>query len=283
MKLKAFILFFFSLSICNQAQNVVALKYQFKQQNNSQHFTIEGKSRFIEKNGRMGINLSSILARIKLPEHTMNNPQGTVIVWIMPLEDIAPAWSALHMKNDYPNINTYSLLCDKQNGGNFADANFSFHINKIWHPGLTVKFKQGTGHDMYNHAAAAANHSDFEKLRWYQLSISWDLPEKNISLYINGVKVGNSDVTAEILQRDACGDTLYVGNPALVISEISFYNKPLIQREIYTLYREGATDFDSKYEAKLKRIYTGTEYNKLLFKPDTKWSNKLELSLQKKF
>ena len=255
--------------------------YNFNTESLSNTSNIDGQFRIIAKNGRAGINTTGIYSRIKLPNHLLNNPQGTFNIWVMTLEDIAPTWSAQHMKTDNPFINIYSLLCDNRNGGNFADANFSFHINKIWHPGLTVKFKKGTGHDMYNHAAAAANHSDFDKLRWYQLSVSWNFLQNNISLFINGIKVGNSDITADTLNRDICGDTLYAGNPSLVISEITFYEKAISNTEIYSLYKNGATDYDKKYEEKLRKIYTGSEKKMIRFVPDKKWTKNLDLTLQK--
>ena len=102
---------------------------------------------------------------------------------------------------------------------------------------------------------------------------------KRQTLYINGIKVGSHDVTAERLGRDQCGDTLFMGNPTLCISELAFYNQVLSDEDVYNVYRREVTDFDSVYERKLKHIYTGAGLELFKFIPDEEWEKKLDLSL----
>jgi hypothetical protein len=253
--------------------------YKFNTLSSKDNSNILGPARILKKNGRTGLNTTSSSTKLKILKHNINNLKGTLSMWIMALEDIAPAWSAVYFGTDNKYFNVFPLLVDKEDMGNFSGANFSFHILRSWHPGLTIKFKQGTGHDMYNHAAAAANHSDFEKLRWYHLTASWDMENKQVSLYINGIKVGSHDVTAERLGRDQCGDTLFMGNPTLCISELAFYNQVLSDEDVYNAYRIEVTDFDSIYERKLKHIYTGAGLELFKFFPDEEWEKKLDLSL----
>ncbi len=255
------------------------VNYNFNTLESQTNVLIDGAARIVKKNGRSGLNATSSHTRIKLLKHNINSNKGTLAIWVMALEDIAPAWSASYFGADNKNFNIFPLLSDSHDSGNFTEANFSFYINKSWHPGLTIKFRQGTGHDMYNHAAAAANHSDFEKLRWYYITATWDLPQKKISIYINGIKVASNDVTCERLERDFCGDTLFLGNPALVFSDVQFYIDPLSDVEIYDLYRNQATDFDQVFEDRLKHIYTGKEIKKFSFEPGGDWTNKLNISL----
>jgi hypothetical protein len=255
--------------------------YNFNSLASKDNFIIQGDARILERNGRTGLNATSSNTKLKILKHNINNKKGSLSIWVMSLEDISPAWSAGYFGTDNKYFNNFPLLVDRDEMGNFSAANFSFHINKIWHPGLTIKFKQGTGHDMYNHAAAAANHSDFEKLRWYQLTATWDLEQKKIMLYINGIKVGSHDVTAEKLERDICSDTLFLGNPTLCISSIQFYNNPLSTEDIYNLFRKEVTDYDIAYENRLKHIYAGEAMKKFDFSPDQKWENKFMLSLTK--
>lgn len=257
------------------------IRYAINSLDSQENIQIQGPARIIQRNGRSGINTTSIRSRVKLSKHGINRNKGTVSLWVMSLEDIAPAWTASYVRTDYEYVNIFPLLVDQEELGDFASANFSFHIKKMWHPGLTIKFKQGTGHDMYNHAAAAANHSDFEKLRWYYLTATWDLEQKSIALYMNGIKVGSHDVTAERLERDVCGDTLYFGNPTLCVSDIQFYDEALSSDEVYTIYREEATDYDADFEKELRHIYTGADVKDFDFKPDSKWEEKLSLDMTK--
>lgn len=244
----------------------------------SNEFVIEGSARTISINGRTGINATSAHSRIKYFKHTLNDTKGTLSVWLMALEDLAPAVNYPGMKRDNENYNIFPIVTDQSDINNVWTANFSFYINKVWHPGLTAKFIKGEGHAIYNHAAATANHTEFEKYRWYQLSLSWDFDEKELALYINGIKVGSHDVTAEKLIRDVCGDTLYAGNPSLCISEIKFYDKALDNEVIYSIYRDEATDFDEEFDRNLKYTYAGIGRKSFEWKPGSEWEKKLDVT-----
>lgn len=262
----------------SQPLPVPVLTYANSSLKSNSNFSVVGAARLISRNGRSGINTTSMHSRIKYLKHTLNDIRGTLSVWLMALEDLAPAVTYEGMKRDNENFNIFPIVTDNNDMCNAYSSTFNFYLNKVWHPGLTAKFIRGAGQHNYNHAVVTANHSEFEKNRWYQLSLTWDFEKDILGLFINGVKVGSQDVTAKKLIREVCGDTLYAGNPSFCISEMKFYDQVLDNDLIYSIYRHEATYFDEVFDRHLKHTYAGAGREKFIWNLTDEWIKKLDIS-----
>ncbi len=206
--------------------------------------SVTGPARVLTLNGRKGINPQSIHTTIKLGRHTLNESQGTVVLWFFALEDLGASFIADHMAIDNEHFATYAFLSDIDKPRNVADANFSFEWNRFNE--FRAKFFKGTvyprlGFDLPQKAwVQAVPFNYFQKHRWYQLAVTWDDAAKSARLYVNGILIGTSDVFNKDFKRDKVNDTLYAGSPALCHGEVNCYDQVLSGSEIYQLYRAGA-------------------------------------------
>ena len=72
-------------------------------------------------------------------------------------------------------------------------------------------------------AEAMAGHFVFHRLEWYLISVRWDRDANLYEIFANGIRVAAADTTTLNLKTAPCGPVLYVGSPALVVSEVHFF------------------------------------------------------------
>ncbi len=162
---------------------------------------VKGPARVLDLKGRKGINPTSIHTVIKMAGgHTLNEPQGTLVVWFFALEDLAASFLADHMKMQNEFFDNYAFLSDLEVPRNYPQANFSFIWNR--HNELRAKFFKGTvyptleGFEPPQKAwVQAVPFNYFRQHRWYQLAVTWDDAAKRASLFLNGVHLGTSTLT----------------------------------------------------------------------------------------
>lgn len=248
--------------------------------------TINGPARVLDLKGRKGINPTSIHTTIKLTGgHTINNSQGTMVLWFFALEDLAASFLADHMKIDNEFFATYPFLSDYEMPRNVAAANFSFEWNRFNE--FRAQFFKGNvypslkGFEPPQKAwVQAVPFNYFQQHRWYQLAVTWDDAAKSASLFVNGILVGKSDAFNKDFHRDRCSDALYTGCPALCHGQIEFYDAALSGAELHAKYREAAPDFDSAIERELKHRFEGTELEDFTFKPDANWTKQFDIDFK---
>ena len=248
--------------------------------------TIQGPARVLDLKGRKGINPTSIHTTIQLTGgHTLNDPQGTMILWFFALEDLAASFLAGHMKIDNEHFASYPFLSDFVKPRDTAAANFSFEWNRFNE--FRAKFFKGTiypslkGFEPPQKAwVQAVPFNYFQQHRWYQLAVTWDDAAKSASLLVNGVLIGKSDVFNKDFHRDRCGEILYAGCPAICHGEITFHDEVLSRDELYELYRQGAPDYEVAIEKELRHRFEGTDLADFKFKPDATWTKQFDIDFQ---
>ena len=247
--------------------------------------SINGPARVLELHGRKGINPTSIHTAIKLSGgHTVNEPQGTMVLWFFALEDLAASFLADHMAIDNKFFATYALLSDHATPRDVAEANFSFEWNR--YNEFRAKFFKGTvyprlGFDPPQKAwVQAVPFNFFQKFRWYQLAVTWDDAAKSAELFVNGILIGTSDRFNKDFYRDRCGDVLYAGCPALCHGQLDFFAGVLGGAELYKLYRAGAPDFDQGIEDELKHRFAGAALENFTFQPGANWTKQFDLDFK---
>ena len=252
----------------------------------SEKQVVNGPARVLDLKGRKGINPTSIHTTIQLSGgHTLNETQGTVVLWFFALEDLAASFLANHMKIDNEFFASYPFLSDFEKPRDVASANFSFEWNRFNE--FRAKFFQGTIYPSLKGFAPphkawvqAVPFNYFQQHRWYQLAVTWDDAAKSASLFVNGVLLGKSDIFNKDFFRDRCGDVLYTGCPALCHGEIAFYDEVISGSELYRLYREGAPDYDIAIETELRHRFEGTDIDDFTFKPDANWTKQFDIDFK---
>lgn len=243
---------------------------------------VTGKARILTLKNRKGINPTSIHTVIELKQHTLNEPQGTVVLWFFSLEDLAASFMTDNMKLNNPHYAFYPFLSDNSRPNNVDDANFHFG----WDRGneLRAQFHKGVHFPAYEPPfkafVQAVPFNYFNKHQWYQVAFTWDDKAKNMDLYVNGIRVGKSDRFNQDFYREKVNPTLYTGAPALCHGEIRFYNQTLSEKEIYSDYKASATDYNVETEKQLRHVFGGENLRDFTFKPDANWTKKMDISFK---
>ncbi|WKN45461.1 DUF1961 family protein [Tunicatimonas pelagia] len=250
----------------------------------SEDVRIDGSYRILDIAGRKGVNTTSIHSKIILDKHLINNPTGSITMWVSSLEEIASLVVHGNMRKSNQRMEFFPFLSDNPNPQDFEGAHFKFVMQATWHPNLQAMFAQGKHYEdafkLPHRALVTANHFSFDAHRWYLLTLTWNHPERRYRLYVNGVRVGaDNQYHDEPAHVESAGDKLFTGNPALVYSTISFYHNELVESDIYKKYREEAVDFDADYDKRLKYVHAGVGRKQLTFTPDDSWTKELDLSL----
>ncbi len=230
--------------------------------------------------GRTGVNARSTRARIALPGHTLNAPQGTLTMWVLALDDLAPSAQHPNHGKSNPHFAKHVLLTDREVVGDTDAAHFSLIYETYWHPVFYAKFAQGShlenAWSSSRGAEALAGHFAFHRLHWYHVAVLWDRPASRFEIHANGVLVAAADATTPNLPTELCGSTLYIGSPALAVSEVSFFDRLLDAGE---LEARSGEDHDPSITRGLDRTFRGVGLPRLEWEPTDAWNPRLQLTL----
>lgn len=243
------------------------------------------QARIIERASRRGLHLPSVRGRFILPGHTLNSPQGSLTMWVMPLHDLYPCPHYPEHASSNPHYDRYVFLCDRENVADIVPAQFAFYFGVHWHPGLTAKFHEGD--NLYwqaeRGAAVTTGHFEMNRLQWYQLALTWDRPRGLYAAYLNGVLVGTHDTSAQApLPNQPCGPMLHGGNPGLAYSDISFFDQVASGDEIRASFYADAGAVDAPLQERLEKVFAGKGLKPFNWTPDGSWKESLSLSLTRR-
>lgn len=283
-------------------KNLDAVYHYLTPENPAAGLQIEGGFRSISMNGRRGLQAESIHSRIVIPQHPVNQDQGSITLWVLALEDLWCESNQQHIRKHDPSAYNYVILSDKQQVRDWENAAFSLTFCAGWYPQYFVKF--GTGRiypDVHSKhlGYASAGHFSFPKLKWIQLGISWDQQSNDYRIFANGVKIGCDDKfikhaggpdglqvgqnDPESMQtlKEPCSETLYLGNTAMAFSSLKFYDRALSDREMAQAYDAEAIQPDAELDAGLRKTYCGDGFINDTWQPDAEWELKLDSPLSR--
>jgi hypothetical protein len=247
------------------------------------HLRHGSPARVIEFDGRSGLNFTGIRGRLAVPEHTLNSPQGSLTLWLAPLDDVDVAPPHSHHAKSNPSFDRFALLSDREAMPEVEAAHFALYYHTWWHPSLIVKWAHGSYFDCYynlrQRPMAAPGHFAFNRRHWYQMTVTWDRVGGDYRIYANGVLIGTHDTTATKLWDDVCGPTLYLGNPAFAFSALAFYDRALDANEVRAAHQAEATTPYPELAASLHATYEGAGLRAFTPPNPTGWTTQLELSL----
>jgi hypothetical protein len=244
---------------------------------------ISGPSRVLELMGRRGINPTSIHTSIRLGAHNLNSDRGTLTLWFFALEDLAASFTSPNMAMDNPHYLYYTFLTDTSVPSNYGAAIFNFAWNR--NNELRARFFSGGGYwnglmPPQKAWVQAVPFNYFQKHRWYQLAVTWDVPAKQMAMYVNGVLVGRSDRFNRDFAKETCRDILYTGCPALCHGEIEFFDAVLDRDTLYTQYRDGDPNCDPEMEKELRKVFEGVGLEDFDFQPGDDWIKQWDCDLK---
>lgn len=213
--------------------------------------------RFFEHEGRRGLNFTSIRGRAVLPRHTVAARQGSLIFWVLPLQEISPEAQYPQFALSNPLYKYFVFLSDREAVEDVEAANFCLFLATDWYPGLTAKFMNVTtwGEPC---AQATSNYFEFLPHHWYQIAATWDRDKGDYRIYANGVLVGVSDTFAKTpVAGDVPAATIFFGNPGYAMGQVDFFDRILSPAEIGSLFVKNGGQTDTEIQRTLEMRYTG--------------------------
>ena len=256
-----------------------------------------GLFRRISAQGRVGYHAQSIESRIIIPEHNLNQDQGSLALWLYPLEDLATFAHHQHIRKHDPLAYFYTIVSDIPDMRLWTEARFSLQWTAGWYPQYFVKFYKGNIHpDFDGKAFAAAGHLNFKQGEWYQLGLSWDRQASDYRLYVNGCLVATQDCffssqhmganevdedscIREQLIKEDCGKQLYLGNTSWALSDLMLYDQAFSSQDFEGVYTEQARSVNQALNQDLFNTYGGAGAVSRAWSPGSEWMLSLESSL----
>jgi hypothetical protein len=240
--------------------------------------------RVLECDGRSGLNAESIYSRIIVPQHTVNDNEGSFTFWMMPIEELGSKEVPVRVHDFEDCPDNYTLITDNNIEFNNPDnAAFSLVYRLHFADQLTAKFFVGrcdNAWQLYPHRAyTEGGILTLKKDTWYQVGLTWNRSESKYRVYINGVLFGTSAVWVENQINDVCGPYLFMGNPALAFSGLDFYDKFMEPEDFARLFEQQATKPDEAYQKALRHRHAGEEMQRYSWEPDSSWTKKVDMKM----
>lgn len=237
---------------------------------------VEGAYRILEQDGRRAVHCTSIHSLVTLAGHTLAGLQGSLSLWVLPLEDVntyrvRDVMFTAENKNPW----LFPLLADTPDMGNMEQAAFALNYDSGWHPSLECKFYRGDNFqdilDPPHKAHAVSSHFHFHRQRWYQMTVTWDFDAERIGVYANGVRVATHDVYHDGFHRDLPGETLYAGKCIYAFGQLDCYEQALTDEQVGLIYQQQAGTGDPELVKELVATHMGREHPLFSWQPDADW------------
>jgi hypothetical protein len=190
---------------------------------------IEGAHKFVSINNITGLQLTSLHSNAWIETSALQSDEGSVSFWISPLEDIDKS-------HNIDGSLVYTLIADKPTVTNVDSTNFSVYYQGVGYPRLIARFTDGSFWGQMDYGVSPFVYAESLKLfkgQWYHVVVNWSKTKNMLNMYINGEMVGHNFSAKSF--KDA-GNKLYLGNPLMVISNLSVEKKMLAEQEIDKSY-----------------------------------------------
>lgn len=277
-----FILLVFTIQEARAAEPKLAMRLAGDFRLNEGEATIKGPHRFLKVTGKVGYHPLSLRTSLRIPTKLQQNDKGSIILWIAPLETlgVASAMSAFREKD--PNAQNYALLSDSFPINTIENSIFAWYWRSYWHPQMIAKFMAGSAGggkaDFGITPYVPVEHLPLIEKNWYQLAFTWDKTGSTMKVYVNGILAGMSDLP---FKADNPKPELYLGNTAMVFSDLEIYDEELSAAVIRTAYERSSVTKNPEIEARLLSLFTVTPKKRVDWTPNELWKLSYETSLTK--
>ncbi len=253
--------------------------------------SLEGheNGRLVQRKGRAGWLGRTPLDCLRLPDHPINKPRGSLTVWLLPLEDLSTMQRLPQHHKHLPHSGRYRILSDRADR-DLTAAHFALAWDNWWHPNLIAKFAEGFEpweiHNEPSRAFVGAGHFTFRRDHWHCVGLSWDHEADRYLLYVNGFLVGTSDSFVRDFGgsffREDAGPDLFAGNSAIAISEVAAWSEPLDRETFRRIYQagSGSGQIDPGLDDGLSALYGPAPAPvPLAFEPGSDWAERFAAPL----
>ena len=245
--------------------------------------SIDGPARWITLPvGGSALQPLSVRTRINLGRHPINEPRGTLMFWMVALEDLHTAPPIQHIEEAQPGYRYHALFTDTPGPNSWTESRFAWVWGSHWYPQWFVKFYRGSvypdAYRPYKKAFVAAGHFSIDRLRWTHCAVTWDRPGSCYRMYANGVLIATEDQFVPLVD-EPCGLDLYCGNPAFALADVEMRDEALEPFEIAEAYRGYGQRVCDDYVSELERTYAGRPLVAEPMATGSGWETSLKLSL----
>jgi len=139
------------------------------------------------------------------------------------------------------------------------------------YPQFLVKFSSGGIWAKLDYGMAPFAYAEKLTLRrdcWYFAVITWDKPSKTIEVYLNGLKVGENHDAGGFIEA---GDKLYIGNPMMLMRELTLTKRVLTAGEIERQYDAHRPESNGPADQDIRRDYIPQQKPDFNVKLDDSW------------
>jgi len=233
---------------------------------------LTGPHRFLLLSGRSGYQPLSIKTTLSLPSRRLQAERGTVTLCVAALEDLGVATNRPAFADAQVAGQDYPLLMDAPSPRASRTSVFGWYWRSFLHPTMVAKFMKGTaGGGKADYGVTPyvpVEHLALHQYRWYHLALTWDKPASRLLVYVNGILAG---VSASPFVAESPGDTLYVGNTAMVISDLMFFDRVLTPDEIVGEMAAIGVHPEPAIRRELQDLFTVRPRPPVNWQADTSW------------
>jgi len=245
----------------------------------------DGPFRILSFDGRRGVNPTSVHSRLCFDAPAINQPKGTLTLWVYFLEEVSTQGSPRHVQMLQPDSLAVPLLTDHREVREFNDATFAMTFVLNWYPHFFVKRCKGpiypNAYGDHKTGIVGLGHWPVRREAWYHVSYTWDQAVSDYRVYLNGVLAGTSmqQDAHKPLRFETGGQTLYAGHPKVVLSDVRLHAEAMSQDEVRQEIADDATPIHSDVQDELERVYAGVGVPKLDWSPPADWETVTDLPL----
>ncbi|WKN44955.1 DUF1961 family protein [Tunicatimonas pelagia] len=230
--------------------------------------TIAGSHRFATVKGWCGYLPTSIHTQATVVPTVHQQPAGSFSFWFSPLED-------LDFYPDKPMGSTppphyFPLLSDVPPTQPLAEVSYGLYWT-AGYPQFLGKFKAGSVWGIMDYGLAPfvyAEHLPLRRGNWYHVTLTWDKPKQQLRLYVNGVRMGFLDQAGNF---DPVPDTLFVGNPMMVMRDLTFTSEVPTEDEVRDFYQNNRPKQNELADEDIAKAVFVYEKPPLNLKRDSSW------------
>jgi len=96
----------------------------------------------LEHSGRAAWLARTPSDALRLAGHPLNEPRGSMVVWLLPMEDLATMQRLPQHHTNLPRSGRYRIVSDRADR-DLTKAHFALAWDNWWHPNLLVKYAEG--------------------------------------------------------------------------------------------------------------------------------------------
>lgn len=250
MKRYFLIKLFFTLLLLNAA-HVNAQSFPLK---DTSGIHISGPHKFVTINTITGLHVTSLHTNAWVESSVLKLDEGSVSLWMSPLEDIDKA-------HGVQGSLVYPLISNRPQTVIDDSAQFAIYYQGLGYPRLISRFTDGSFWGQMDYGLSPFVYAESLRLykgQWYYIVVNWNKKENMLNMFINGDLVGHNFSAKSF--ADA-GNKFFIGNPLMVFSHVKFNNRVLSEQEIekeYTSLRPVSNQLsDSAIQAVVRPVNMG--------------------------